>query len=93
MKKLRFTEDQIRKILSSAGGRNTIHAICRKQRISKSTFYRWRSQLRAHDEASQTKRLLDLEMENGQLKRQVAELLLDYNALRVALVNEASSAC
>ena len=89
MKKLRFTEDQIRKILSSAGGRNTIHAICRKQRISKSTFYRWRSQLRAHDEAGGQ----DHHPDGQQLKRQVAELLLDYNALRVALVNEASSAC
>ncbi len=93
MNKSQFTDDQIREILNSVGGQDTIQSVCRRQGISRTTFYRWRAKARSYDDALQAKRLLDLELENGQLKRQVAELLLDYNALRVALVNEASPAC
>lgn len=88
-----FTVDQIREILNSVGSQSTIHSACRRQGISRTTFYRWRAKVRAYDDALRAERLRVLEEENGQLKRKVAELLLDYNALRVALVNEASPAC
>lgn len=88
-----FTDEQIKEILRAVRGQNTIQTVCRQQGISRSTFYRWRAKARAHEHALQGKRLREHEMENGQLKRQVSELLLDFNALRVALVKEVSSAC
>ncbi len=93
MSKSKFTDDQIREILSSVRGQDTIQSVCRRQGISRTTFYRWRAKARSYDDGLQGMRLRELEMENGHLKRKVAELLLDYNALRVALVKEASSAC
>lgn len=88
-----FTDDQIREILNSVGAQDTIQVVCQRQGISRTTFYRWQTKVRAYDDALRAVRLRELEMENVQLKRKVAELVLDYHALRVALVNEASPAC
>jgi hypothetical protein len=38
-------------------------------------------------------RLHDLENENRRLKRKIAELSLDYNTLRAALITEAKREC
>ncbi len=93
MNKAQFTDAQVREILNSVGEQDTVQAVCRRQGISRTTFYQWRAKARAFDDAQQAERLRDLETENGQLKQQVALLLLDYNALRVALVNEATPSC
>jgi putative transposase len=93
VKKAQFTDAQIKEILNAANGQDTVQAICRQRGISRTTFYRWRAKARAVDNAQQAERVRDLEAENGQLKQKVALLLLDYNALRVALVKEATPSC
>ena len=58
-----------------------INEIGRKHGFSDASFYKWRSNL-AGMNASEAKRLRDLELENGKLKRLLAEAHLDIHALK-----------
>ena len=58
-----------------------IKEIGRKHGISDASFYKWRSKYGGMD-ASEAKRLLELELENGKLKRLLAEAHLDIHALK-----------
>jgi hypothetical protein len=58
-----------------------------------STFYRWRASVAAHKSEEGDTRLNHLESENRRLKRQVAELWLDYTSLRNALINGKGREC
>ncbi len=49
---------------------------CRKIGVSEQTYYRWRREYGGM-KVDQTKRLKELEKENGRLKQLVAELSLD----------------
>ncbi|GAB4353120.1 MAG: hypothetical protein Kow0073_09170 [Immundisolibacter sp.] len=68
MKKSRFTETQIVSILKSAGARMRVSALCRKHGISQATYCKWKSRYGGM-EASDLKRVEDLEAENAKLKR------------------------
>jgi hypothetical protein len=57
-----------------------------------STFYRWRASVATH-KSEEGARLNHLESENRRLKRQVAELWLDYTSLRNALINGKGREC
>ena len=82
MKRSRFTETQIIGILKEAdSGLSTVKDICRKHGISDATYYKWKSKYGGL-EASDLKRLRELETENSQLKRMYAELSLENNALK-----------
>ena len=82
MKRSRFTETQILGILKEADtGVTTVHDLCRKHGISDATYYKWKSKYGGLD-ASDLKRLRELESENSQLKRMYAELSLENNALK-----------
>ncbi len=81
MKRSRFSEEQIVKILQSAEAGLSVDEICRQQGISRGTFYRWRNRYGGMD-ASEAKRLKQLEDENGRLKRLVADLTLDKQMLQ-----------
>jgi putative transposase len=84
MRRKRYTEEQIVSILKeSIAGANT-DELCRRHGICTNTFYRWKAKY-ADMEVSDVRRLKDLESENGQLKRIVAEQMLDIQALKVAL--------
>ena len=50
-------------------------------RFSDACFYKWRSRFGGMD-ASEAKRLRELELENGKLKRLLAEAHLDIHALK-----------
>ena len=52
--------------------------------FSEASFYKWRSKYVGMD-ASEDKRLRELELENGKLKRLLAEAHLDIHALKSAL--------
>ena len=82
MKRLRFTDTQIIGILKEAdSGVTTVRELCRKHGISDGTYYKWKSKYGGLD-ASDLKRLRELESENSQLKRMYADLSLENNSLK-----------
>jgi putative transposase len=81
MKKSKFTETQIVSILKQADSGVPIKDICRQAAISSATYYRWKSKYGGM-EASDLKRVKELEAENSQLKRMYAELALDNVAMK-----------
>ena len=81
MKKTRFTETQIVSILKQQEGGLSVKEICREQGISEATFYNWKSKYGGM-EASDVRRLKDLEEENSQLKKMYADLALDNKILK-----------
>lgn len=82
MKRKRFSEEQIIRILKEAeqGGKK-IRDLCRVHGISENAFYRWRRQY-AGMQVNEARRLRELSQENGRLKRLVAERDLEIDALR-----------
>jgi putative transposase len=79
--KKRFTEEQIVRILQEAEAGMLARDVCRKHNVSEQTFYRWKSKYGGMD-VSEVKRLKDLEHENTELKKIVAEQALDIRMLR-----------
>ena len=84
MKRKRFTEGQIFKVLKEAESGITVADLCRKHGISDATFYNWRSKYGGMD-ISDMKRLKELEEENQRLKKIVADQALDIDALKSVL--------
>jgi len=84
VRKSKFSEQQIIGILKQAESGMALADLCRQSGISEQTFYRWRAKFGGMD-ASEAKRLKDLEEENRKLKRLVADLSLDCVALKDAL--------
>ena len=84
MKHKRFSEEQIIGVLKEheAGGR--VDELCRRHGVSTATFYTWRKKY-AGMEASDAKRLRELEAENAKLKRIVADQVLDMSAMKELL--------
>ena len=81
MKRKRFNEEEIIKALKEADGGGVAREICRRMGITETTFYRWRQKYGGM-EVNEAKRLRELEIENGRLKRVVADLVLDNQILR-----------
>jgi putative transposase len=81
MKTGRFSENQIISILKQQEAGMKTADICREHGISQATFYNWKSKYSGM-EASDVKRLRDLEQENARLKRMYAELSLDHQILK-----------
>jgi len=84
MKKTRFTEEQIVKILKLQEKGLKVMEICRQNGISEQTFYRWKSKYGGMS-VSEMKRLKELETENRRLKQLIGEKELDILALKAAL--------
>ncbi|BAK99683.1 putative transposase orfA for insertion sequence element [Oscillibacter valericigenes Sjm18-20] len=79
--KVRFTEEQIIKILKEhEGGKKAVDIV----REYNKTFYRWKSKYGGMD-VSEAKRLKQLEEENRRLKEMVADLSLDNKILKDVL--------
>ena len=81
MKKSRFTEVQIVSILKEADAGLKVNDICRNHGISTATFHRWKSKYGGM-EASDARRLKELERENRQLKQIIADQALDIKVLK-----------
>ena len=73
--------EQIIRILRQADGGQTVGEICRAHNIAEGTFYRWKKQYGGMDVAD-AKRLKALEKENAELKKMLAEALLDNRVLK-----------
>jgi putative transposase len=66
------------------GQGQTVQEICRSLNISEQTYYRWRKEYGGL-RTDQARRLKELEKENTQLKKLVADLSLDNAILREAV--------
>ncbi len=84
MKKSKFTEEQIAFALRQAETGTRVAEVCRKMGISEMTFYRWKRKYGGLG-VSDLRRLRQLEEENRQLKRLVADLTLDKQMLQDVL--------
>jgi putative transposase len=81
MKKARFTETQIVAILKEADSGLPVKDVCRKYEISDATYYNWKSKYGGM-EASDLKRMKELERELGQMKRMYADMALENRAMK-----------
>jgi putative transposase len=82
LRKSRFTETQIVGIVKeSEAGANT-KELCRKHGVSPQTFYKWKAKYGGL-EISDVAKLRALEDENRRLKRIVADLTLNVDALKI----------
>ena len=81
MRKSRFTETQIVSILKGAEAGRKIEDLCREHGISNATYYQWKSKYGGM-EASDLKRMKELEAENSKLKRMYADMALENQAIK-----------
>ena len=81
MKRTRFSENQIIKILKKAESGVLVTDLCRTHGFSKSSFYKWKAKYGGM-EASDLRRLRELEEENRRLKQMYAELSLEHQVLK-----------
>ena len=84
MKRKRFSEEQIIGVLKENEAGAKVDDVCRCHGISSATFYAWRRKYGGL-EASDARRLRDLESENAKLKRIVADQMLDMSAMKELL--------
>lgn len=83
-RKSRFTEKEIVFAIKQAEAGVPIKELCRKYGVAEGTFYRWRSKYGGLS-ASELQRLKQLEQENRELKKLVADLSLDKHVLQEVL--------
>tara|TARA_B100000700_G_C14625129_1_gene660085 strand:+ start:247 stop:699 length:453 start_codon:yes stop_codon:yes gene_type:complete len=81
MKKTRYSESQIIKVLKEVEGGRTVKAICREYGVAEGTYYTWKSKYGGM-EVADLKRLKELEDENRRLKQIYADLSLDHKVLK-----------
>ena len=81
MRKSKFSESKIVSLLKEAEAGRKLSDICREHGISSATFYQWRSKYGGM-EASDIKKLKELQEENEKLKRMYADMALENQAIK-----------
>ena len=87
MKRSKFSENQIIAILKAVEGGRTVREVCREHEIAQTTYYKWKQKYGGM-QASDIKRLRELEEENRKLKQMYAELSLDHLMLKEVLTKK-----
>ena len=80
MKKTRFSEEQMVKILREAD-KTPVSEVAKKHGVSDVTIYAWRKRF-GQLEPVDVKRLRQLEAENARLKKVLAERVMDIEILK-----------
>lgn len=81
MKTSKFTQAQIVNMLREYENGGNVNEICRKNSVHPKTFYSWKNKYSGMN-ASELKRLKELEAENTKLKKMYAELSLINYAMK-----------
>ena len=81
MKRKRFSPQQIASILKEHENGKSAEEITREHNVSRASFYKWRQRYGGMD-ASELKRLKELEEENRKLKMMYTELALDLKVAK-----------
>jgi putative transposase len=84
MKGKRYSEEQIFRILKEGESGSKVGDLCRTYGIAENTYYRWKSKYSGL-ELSDLKKMREIEMENSQLKRIVADQALQIHAMKEVL--------
>lgn len=81
MRKSQFSHTQITNILKEFEQGKSAEEIHREYGVSKATFYKWRERYGGM-EASELKRIKELEEENARLKRMYANLAMELDTAK-----------
>jgi len=88
MKRKRHSSEQVIRKLREADRMlsegKEIAAVCQALEVSEATFHRWRNQYGGM-KADEAKQFKELQVENGRLKKVVADLILDKQILTETL--------
>ena len=87
MAKRHMTEEIVRKLRAAdvaLGEGKTIVQVCKQLQVTEQTYYWWRKECGSM-KLSDAKRLKELEQENAKLKKIIADLSLDKEALKDVL--------
>ena len=82
MKGIRHTtEEKIRSLRSADGGKNTVE-VCKEKNLSEQTVPRWKRPFGLR-EIPEARRLKELEKENSELKKMLADALLKNRVVEI----------
>ena len=84
MKRRRFSEGQVVRILQEFEEGKNVEDICREYNVARSTIYMWRKKYGGMDKPL-LRKLKALEKENVRLKKIVAQQVLDLDSLKEIL--------
>ena len=84
MRKSRFTTEQIIGFIKQAEAGMAVSELGRQHGFSPASFYAWRAKYGGM-EAEDAKRLKELEIENGRLKKLLAEQVLENEVIKDVL--------
>jgi len=81
MRKSRFSEAKIVRILKEVEGGRLVKEVCREYGISDATYYNWKAKYGGM-KVSDIQRLKELEKENQRLKQMYADISLEHRILK-----------
>ena len=82
MKGKRYNTEEKVRILRDVDAGKSVVDVCREKNISEQTFYRWKRQFGLM-EIPEARRFKELEKENGELKKMLADSLLKNRVLEI----------
>jgi putative transposase len=81
MKGKKYTTEEKIRILRQADAGESIAEVCREHNLTQVSFHRWKKQF-GQMEVNEAKRLKELERENTELKKMLADSLLENRVLK-----------